>query len=107
MRQNFYRKIRGRYNVKKCSRVINKNRRRNMRMSVFTVFWGVFFILLGFTMILKAFGIDIPFFRIVMAVLLIFVGIKMLVPGSWPGKSIGRTTMFAESEIKGSNIDGE
>ena len=78
-----------------------------MKMSVFTVFWGVFFILLGFTMILKAFGIDLPFFRIALAVLLIFVGIKMLVPGAWPAKSTGRTTMFAESEIKGSDIDGE
>ncbi|HDT15287.1 MAG TPA: hypothetical protein ENN55_03665 [Firmicutes bacterium] len=78
-----------------------------MKMSVFTIFWGVFFILLGLTMILKAFGIDIPFFRIALAVLLIFVGIKILLPGSWPGKSTGKTTMFAESEIRGSDIDGE
>jgi hypothetical protein len=47
------------------------------------LFWGVFLVLLGVSVLLKAlFHIDIPVFRVFFALFLIFFGIKVLLGGS-------------------------
>jgi len=55
------------------------------------LFWGLFLMLLGVSVILKAvFHVDIPVFRIFIALFLIFLGIKLLAGGwgkqrlAWP-----------------------
>lgn len=50
------------------------------------VFWGVVLVLWGFALILNAlFHLDIPVFRILIALIIIFIGIQMLL--GWKGKS--------------------
>jgi predicted membrane protein len=75
-----------------------------MGFSCWGIFWGVFFILLGLSVILKAvFHIDIPLIRILFALFLIYMGIRMLV--GWKGccpwnRAEKGTVMFGEAEIK-------
>lgn len=84
-----------------------------MKMNLWTLFVGAFFILLGTSIVLKAFGLNVPFFRIAFAALIIFIGIKILLPGktgTWCGNitsTTGRETMFGESKIEGPEISGE
>lgn len=63
------------------------------------MFWGVLLILLGISMILKVlFNITIPIFRIAFALLLIYLGVKILL-----GHSIERrknTVFFNDSKIE-------
>jgi predicted membrane protein len=55
------------------------------------LFWGGILILWGITLVLKAlFKIDIPFFRILLAAILIYFGLKLLISG-WGGKNGSRT----------------
>lgn len=64
------------------------------------LFWGVFLILIGLTIILKVlFNIGIPLFRIGFALLLIYFGIKILTGG--PICSKGKNAVwFSESKIE-------
>jgi hypothetical protein len=84
-----------------------------MKMNIWTLFVGAFFVLLGTSIILKAFGLNIPFFRFAFAALVIFIGVKILFPGqtgSFCGGiaagSTGRETMFSESKIEGNAVSG-
>lgn len=64
------------------------------------LFWGVIIILVGFTVILKAvFHIDIPLFRIVFALVLIYFGVKVLV-GGFHGSRDKPTVLFGESQME-------
>ncbi len=82
-----------------------------MKMHLWSLFWGVFFILIGISVMLKAFGIILPLFRILFAVFIIFVGISIMFPGVFKKccgiSQTGRETMFSESNIEGNNISGE
>ena len=84
-----------------------------MKMNLWTLFAGAFFVLMGTSIILKSFGINIPFFRFAFAALVIFIGIRILIPGkagsccSGISSATGRETMFAESTIEGPEISGE
>jgi hypothetical protein len=84
-----------------------------MKMNIWTLFVGGFFIVLGADIILKSFGINIHFFRFAFAALVIFIGIRILIPGKGGmccgnvTSTTGRETMFAESRIDGSDIAGE
>lgn len=85
-----------------------------MRMNIWTLFVGAFFILLGTSIILKSFGINIPFFRFAFAALVIFIGVKILFPGKGGnfcgtvvGTATGRETIFGESKIEGNGISGD
>lgn len=84
-----------------------------MKMNIWTLFVGAFFVLLGTSIILKGFGINIPFFRFAFAALVIFIGVKIIFPGaggSFCGGVIssttGKETMFAESKIGGTDVAG-
>lgn len=80
-------------------------------MHFWTAIWGSFFVLLGLSMILKAFGVNFPFFRLAVACLIIFIGLKILLPGKFggftPPQQTGRETMFAESVLSGPDVKGE
>jgi len=79
-------------------------------MPFWTILWGTLFILIGTAMILKAFGVNIPLFKIAFAFFFIFIGIKILIPGKWIGcnqSSTGRDTLFAESIISGPDVSGK
>ena len=64
------------------------------------LFWGVLLVLLGASIIIKAvFKINIPFFRIGFALLLIYFGAKLLF--GWSGiKTDRNTTMFSETKVE-------
>ncbi|MDY6914988.1 MAG: LiaF-related protein [Candidatus Cloacimonadota bacterium] len=86
------------------------------------LFWGAVLIFWGITLILKAlFKIDIHFFRILLAAILIYFGVKLLVSG-WGGKSNSKivfnnahitlhnnfsrhSVIFGSSDIDFRNID--
>lgn len=60
-------------------------------------FWGLLLIVLGVSLVVKyVFNIDFPVFRVIFAVFLVFVGIKLLV-GGFGHQS--HTSMFAESRF--------
>lgn len=64
------------------------------------LFWGVLLILLGLSVILKAvFHIDLPLFRILFAVLLIYLGVRVLVGerGCGPG---GHSVLFGRQDLR-------
>ncbi len=71
------------------------------------LFWGILLVLLGLTIILKAvFKIDIPLFRMVFALLIIYWGLKLLFGGSFLGSS-GNTVIFSESKIESKEAGNE
>lgn len=76
---------------------------RGMRMGfVFSeAFWGIFLILMGIAVVLKAFfGLNIPLFRTAFAILLICMGISMLAGGNrWIGQP-QNTIIFNDAEFK-------
>jgi predicted membrane protein len=84
-----------------------------MKMDIWGMFWGIFFILLGFNIILKTFfHLDFPFFRVAVALLIILAGIRVMFPGlhgrgSSPVIIDEQTTMFAEQTIAGEKIPAE
>jgi hypothetical protein len=48
------------------------------------LFWGIILILLGISIIIRiVFHVHVPLFRIIVALILIYFGIKVLVGGSW------------------------
>jgi hypothetical protein len=84
-----------------------------MKMNIWTLFSGCFIVLVGVSIILRGFGINIHFFRFAFAALIIFIGIRMIFPGKpWNcsgniSSTTGRETMFAESNISGADLSGE
>ncbi len=82
-------------------------------MNTWTLIVGAFLVLMGTSIILKGFGINIPFFRFAFAALVIFIGIRILFPGKsvtccgGPIQTTGRETMFAESRLEGTDMAGE
>jgi predicted membrane protein len=80
-----------------------------MKMHVWPIFFGVFFILLGLNMILRSFfHFDFPVFKVAVGLLIIFIGIKVMFPEKYHNglnaKSDGRTTMFAQQEPGGNSV---
>jgi predicted membrane protein len=83
-------------------------------MHLWPLFWGVFFILIGINIILKTFfNFSIPFFRVAFALLIIFIGIKIMFPsvctGGWKTSPAvdEKTTVFGEQAISGDKAEGE
>jgi len=70
------------------------------------VFWGVVLVIIGLSVILKAvFNIDIPVFRVVSALIIIYVGVRLLL-----GPSIFRskaTAIFSDVETKVDSLASE
>ncbi|MCK4345403.1 MAG: hypothetical protein KAX05_08960 [Bacteroidales bacterium] len=72
------------------------------------LFFGLFLILLGFALIIKyVFDLDIPVVRILIALLLVFIGIRMLL-----GKSVFQRihvnkndVIFSESRFEGKDMN--
>ena len=64
------------------------------------LFWGILLVLFGATIIVKAvFKINIPFFRIGFALLLIYFGAKILFGGAG-FKADRNTTMFSDTKVE-------
>jgi len=74
-----------------------------------SLFWGVLLILFGLSMILKGFfKIDIPVFRIVFAVIIIYWGLKLLFGGSgFSFRHHENTVMFNHAKIRASKKSSE
>ncbi len=65
-------------------------------------FWGIIFILLGISAILKTFNIYIPLFRVFFALFFIYIGISILTGGTI-FKHHHNTSFFSDTEINISN----
>lgn len=80
-----------------------------MKMSL-GILIGIFLVLAGISLILKIiFNIDLPVFRIVFALFLIYIGIRLLSPGpAFKGIHWDKpTVLFSETYLKGIPEDGE
>ncbi len=62
------------------------------------IFWGVLLIVAGIALVIRVvFNVEFPVFRIILAVLLIFMGVRLLVGGSWFSYSSGdQDVIFGE-----------
>ncbi|MBN2016918.1 MAG: hypothetical protein JW794_02100 [Candidatus Cloacimonetes bacterium] len=70
-------------------------------------FWGAVIILFGLSIILNAiFNIKIPVFSIIIALIFIYLGLKILF-GSFGIKSSKNTVVFSSSDMKSSNKNEE
>ncbi|HON10477.1 MAG TPA: hypothetical protein PLE24_06375 [Chitinispirillaceae bacterium] len=68
------------------------------------IFWGVILILIGVAIIIRiVFNIHIPVFRIVLALILIYLGLKVLLGGAWT-RCGSSSAVFQSSDLK---ITGE
>lgn len=79
-----------------------------MRMGP-AIFWGLFLIIIGFALIIKyVFDLDIPVVKIVIALFLIFLGIKLLVGKTRFVHISHKETdiIFSETRLNGKNITG-
>lgn len=64
------------------------------------VFWGVILILLGLSVVLKAlFHIDIPLFRITFALVIIYLGVRVLT-GGFGGIRSDHSVVFGENDMR-------
>lgn len=64
------------------------------------IFWGSILILLGVSLIIRImFNIHVPLFRIIVALILIYFGVRVLVGGSWFRPCCGTNTVVF-SEVK-------
>ena len=71
------------------------------------LFWGVMLVLFGASMILRAvFNLDIPIFRIIFALVIIYFGVKLLL-GRQSFKSDENFSMFRSSDITMNESGGE
>jgi hypothetical protein len=72
-------------------------------------FWGIVLVLLGVSMILKVvFHLDIPVFRLVVAGVLIFLGVRLLLGMSHGGAGAPRNTvLFGEGDLGSAPADRE
>jgi hypothetical protein len=67
------------------------------------LFWGLIFLFLGIALIIKViFKLDIPVFRLFIALVLIFIGIRMLVGRTWfyHGHVEANEVIFGEKTFK-------
>ena len=72
-----------------------------------SLFWGVILILFGLSMVLKAFfKIDIPIFRIVFAIIIIYWGLKLLF-GGFGFSHHENTVIFNNAKIKATKSHSE
>jgi len=70
-------------------------------------FWGAVIILFGLSIILNAiFNIKIPVFSIIIALIFIYIGLKILL-GSFGIKPSKNTVVFSTNDLKGSGSDEE
>lgn len=70
-------------------------------------FWGAVIILIGLSIILNAvFNIKIPVFSIIIALIFIYLGLKILF-GSFGIKTSKNTVVFSSSDLKSSNKNEE
>ena len=70
-----------------------------MNFLISGVFWGVMLVLLGISMIVKTlFKIDVPIFRLIFALIIIYWGVKMLF-GTSLRKSNDNNVIFDNSRI--------
>jgi predicted membrane protein len=68
------------------------------------IFWGVVLILVGVSLIIRiVFNINIPVFRIVLALILIYLGLQVLLGGTWT-RSGSSSVIFQSGDLK---ITGE
>ena len=71
------------------------------------LFWGVMLVLFGVSMILRAvFNLDIPVFRIVFALVIIYFGVKLLV-GRQAFKGENNFSMFKSSDFTMNESGGD
>jgi predicted membrane protein len=75
------------------------------------LFWGIVFILIGIGLIIKiVFNIDFPIFKTLIAFIFIYIGIKILVGGSFKPFTTHKTksdVVFGESSFNGSEKNGQ
>ena len=72
------------------------------------LFWGIILILLGISVIVNImFHIHIPFFRIVIALILIYMGIRVLVGGHWTPARCSQRSTAVFSDTVCTKIAGE
>ena len=70
-------------------------------------FWGAVVILIGLSIILNAvFNIKIPLFSIIIALIFIYIGLKILF-GSFGIKTSRNTVVFSSSDLKSANKNEE
>lgn len=80
---------------------------------IFTgVFWGIFLILIGISVLIKIFfNIDFPVFRIIIGLLFIIIGINILTGRHFSGKhmnwSNSGNVVFGEGKMDSSNSTGK
>ncbi len=69
-------------------------------------FWGVLLILFGISAILRSFNVNIPFFRIFIALLFIYLGISLMIGGPRFHQSYrdGSTAIFSNIKITAQDI---
>lgn len=71
------------------------------------LFWGVMLVLFGISMILRAvFNLDIPIFRIIFALIIIYFGVKLLL-GRQAFKNETNYSMFRSSNVTMKESGGE
>ena len=71
------------------------------------LFWGVMLVLFGISMILRAvFNLDIPIFRIIFALIIIYFGVKLLL-GRQAFKNETNYSMFRSSTVTMKESGGE
>lgn len=68
------------------------------------VFWGVVLILFGISAILRSFNINIPFFRILIAFIFIYLGVTLLMGGSVFNVGDESTAVFRNVNISGEHL---
>lgn len=74
------------------------------------LFWGILFLLMGISLLIKVvFRLDIPVVRIVIGLVLILLGVRMLVGGSWffHGDTEENEVIFAEKTFRGKEVTRE
>lgn len=69
-------------------------------------FWGVVLILFGISAILRSFNINIPFFRIFIALFFIYFGVSLMIGGPTFHRSYrdGSTAIFSNTKITAQDI---
>jgi len=71
------------------------------------VFWGIVLVLFGLSIIIRVvFNIHFPFFRIFIALIIIYFGLKVLMGGACV-RTHKNTVFFNESKVSANNSDNE
>ena len=68
------------------------------------IFWGLLLIVLGISAVLRSFNINVPFFRVILAFVLIYLGISMLMGGPFVRTVEDNTVIFGELRRSGSEL---